>query len=102
MMPDRGAIRSPLQQRGKQVVLTVGGQRIEAHAGEMLAAALLAAGVVALRQAPSRGGPRGAFCLMGVCQECLVRVGGKLRQACMVTVADGLEVEFIGSGKKTA
>lgn len=87
--------------RGAPVVILVDGLPVAAHAGEMLAAALLAAGVVELRSSPNAGTPRGAFCLMGVCQECVVRIDGKLRQACMVTVRDGLNVELLKHGGPT-
>jgi predicted molibdopterin-dependent oxidoreductase YjgC len=58
--------------------------------GETLAAALLAAGVTTLRRAPVDGGPRGLFCAMGVCQECLVLVEGRRVEACRIRVRDGL------------
>jgi D-hydroxyproline dehydrogenase subunit gamma len=82
--------------RGEPVTITVDGQGIEARTGEMLAAAMMAAGIVQLRSSPTAGTPRGAFCLMGVCQECLVLVDGKIRQACLTTVRDGLAVTLIG------
>ena len=44
---------------------------IEALPGETIAAALAAADIVAVRQARS-GAPRGPFCGMGVCFDCLV------------------------------
>jgi predicted molibdopterin-dependent oxidoreductase YjgC len=91
-MPQHAAVRIATAQRGARVTIRVDGRPVEAHAGEMLAAALMAAGIFRLRQSPNAGTPRGAFCLMGVCQECLVRVGGELRQSCMVPVAAGLEV----------
>jgi predicted molibdopterin-dependent oxidoreductase YjgC len=31
---------------------------------------------------------------MGVCQECLVRIDGALRQACLVEAKDGMRVEL--------
>jgi len=76
------------------VVLSVDGRHVRAHAGEMVAAALMAAGIVKLRLSPG-GAPRGAFCLMGVCQECVVRIDGQTRQACLTPVADGMVVELI-------
>jgi len=94
-MPEHVATRLPDQQRGAKVALTVDGETIEAHRGEMLAAALMASGIVRLRESPHAGTPRGAFCLMGVCQECLVRIDGKLRQACLTTVTEGLDVHFV-------
>ena len=51
----------------------------------------MAAGRLHLRDSP-RGGARGAFCLMGVCQECLLQVDGVQRLACLVTVSDGMQV----------
>ncbi|MEM7442996.1 MAG: 2Fe-2S iron-sulfur cluster-binding protein, partial [Pseudomonadota bacterium] len=38
--------------------------------------------------------PRGAFCMMGVCQECVAWVDGVWRQTCQTYVADGMEIEL--------
>jgi D-hydroxyproline dehydrogenase subunit gamma len=92
-VPDPTAFRLPVVQSGARVVFSVDGRPVSAHDGEMLAAALMAAGIVKLRQSPNRA-PRGAFCLMGACQECLVRIDGRTRQACLTTVTDGMVVEF--------
>lgn len=60
--------------------------------GETVAAALTAAGITALRRARN-GEPRGVFCGMGVCYECLVTVdGGRAQRACMTKVRDGMAV----------
>ncbi len=59
--------------------------------GQSVAAALLAAGIRHLRDAPD-GSPRGAFCFMGLCQECLVEVEGVTIEACRLRVTPGLEV----------
>ncbi|OYW67555.1 MAG: hypothetical protein B7Z40_06730 [Bosea sp. 12-68-7] len=83
--------------RGDAVTLTVEGRCVMAHRGETLAAALLAAGMARLRHSPRDFSPRGAYCFMGVCQECVVRVDGVLRQSCQVPVEDGLVVELKGS-----
>jgi len=99
-MPDHTATRLPTLQRGAKVTISVDGRMIEAHRGEMLAAALMAGGVVRLRESPNTGSPRGAFCLMGVCQECLIKIDGKLRQACLTTVTEGLEVQLINRIRK--
>lgn len=66
------------------------GRTLRAPEGESLAAALLAAGVRRLGEGP--GAPRAAVCMMGVCQQCLVRVDGRLAQACLVPVRAGLQV----------
>lgn len=82
---------------GAQMVeLTVDGRPISAPAGEPLATALAAAGILLLRRSPREGTPRGAFCFMGVCQECSIFVNGRLRQACMTPVEAGMQVELRG------
>jgi D-hydroxyproline dehydrogenase subunit gamma len=87
-------------QRGARVTIRVDGEPIEAHEGEMVAAALMAAGIYRLRQSPNAGTTRGAFCLMGVCQECVMQIAGELRQSCMVSVVAGLEVKTLPTAGK--
>ena len=63
-------------------------------AGETVAAALLAAGVAVFHSAPRHGTPRGPYCMIGNCYECLVEIDGMpYRQACLTTVADGMRVQ---------
>ena len=57
-----------------------------------LPAALLAAGVSVFRNTPVSGAPRGPFCMMGACFDCLVDVDGVVRQACMMEVTQGLKI----------
>jgi glycine/D-amino acid oxidase-like deaminating enzyme len=77
---------------GAPVRLRFDGAEIEALAGETIAAALAAADIVALRHAPS-GAPRGPFCGMGACFDCLVTVNGRPNQrACLTKVESGMEV----------
>ena len=76
------------------VALTFDGERVEARAGDSIAAALLASGRVANRVTPGRGRPRGPWCLMGACQDCLVVVDGEQNvQGCTVAVAAGMRVQ---------
>ena len=59
-----------------------------------MAAALLAAGRTVLRRTAGRGEPRGAFCGMGICFDCLVEIDGcPNMQACLVPVADGMCIQ---------
>ena len=74
------------------------GSEIRCRAGETVATALLCAGVVALRRSPRAAGPRGPFCMMGVCQECLVRIDGIVRQACLTPAGNGMRVESVSAG----
>jgi predicted molibdopterin-dependent oxidoreductase YjgC len=71
--------------------ITWDGAELPARAGESLAAALLAAGVVVFRQTPVTGAARGPLCMMGACFDCLVEVAGVPNvQACMTPVTPGL------------
>ena len=77
---------------GAPVSIEFEGRAVPAIEGETVAAALTAAGITALRR--TRGGdPRGVFCGMGVCYECLVTVDARPGQrACMTEVRDGMSV----------
>jgi len=79
--------------RGEEITFDVDGKQIFAYAGESVAAALLAAGIRQFRHSPRNGEPRGPFCFMGSCQECLVRIEGKRQLACQYRVTNGLSVE---------
>lgn len=82
LVPDQSAhIR-----RTPQVAFTFDGAQVTGHAGETLAAALLRSGQLHLRDAPNDHAPRGAFCVMGLCQECLVVVDGVNVEACKTLV----------------
>ncbi|MFH1152743.1 MAG: (2Fe-2S)-binding protein [Pseudomonadota bacterium] len=87
------AFRMDSINRGPAVTLQVNGQNVEAFQGETVHAALLAAGYTALRTTRKRHEPRGAFCGMGVCYECLVTINGISGQrACMCLVEPGMEI----------
>ena len=62
--------------RGEAFAFTLDGRAIEAFPGETIAAAVLAAGIRTLRRTEKSGRPRGIFCGMGVCFDCLVTVDG--------------------------
>ena len=74
---------------GDTVELTFEGEPVTARAGETVAAALLAAGHISGRQTPVSGSPRGPYCMMGACFDCLVVINGVTEQACMIRVAAG-------------
>lgn len=80
--------------RGAAVVIRVDGVAHTARAGDTVAAALLAAGLVMCRTTPVGAAPRGPYCLMGVCFECLVTIDGQPNcQGCLVEVADGMRID---------
>ncbi|PWS37688.1 hypothetical protein DFH01_09525 [Falsiroseomonas bella] len=77
-------------ERPTEVAFSFAGQELRAPVGESLAAALIVAGVRRLGEGP--GSPRAAFCMMGTCQQCLLRVDGRLAQACITPVRAGMVV----------
>lgn len=78
--------------KGRPIAFRFNHREIQALEGETIAAALSAAGVTTFRHAPS-GAPRGLFCGMGACFDCVVTVGGRIGQrACLTQAADGMAV----------
>ncbi|HWL82995.1 MAG TPA: (2Fe-2S)-binding protein [Roseomonas sp.] len=70
------------------------GEPVQGRAGDSVAAALLALGRDACRETAVSGALRGGYCMMGVCFDCLVTIDGVgNRQACLVPLRDGMEVE---------
>ncbi|GAA5213565.1 (2Fe-2S)-binding protein [Streptomyces thinghirensis] len=70
--------------------VTVDGRTIEALPGRTVAAALWAAGITSWRTTRDTGRPRGVFCGIGVCFDCLVTVNDRPNQrACLVPVHPG-------------
>jgi D-hydroxyproline dehydrogenase subunit gamma len=84
----------------RAVMLWIDGKAYAARASDTVAAALLASGLDHCRETPVSGAPRGPYCMMGVCFECLVEIDGVgNRQACLVPVREGMRVE-IPRGKR--
>lgn len=62
--------------------------------GDTVASALLAAGERVFTVHPTTGEPRGGFCLVGRCSDCLVVVDGQPGvMACVTPLVAGLRVE---------
>lgn len=79
-------------ERGPAVTVTIDGRRVTAHLGETVAALLFAEGSGRTRTTVG-GAPRGVFCGMGTCFDCLVVVDGVPNtRACMTWVRDGMHV----------
>lgn len=86
----------PMRERQVSATLafTFDGRPMTARAGDTVATALLANGVVACRETPVSDSPRAPYCLMGVCFECLVVIDGVgNRQGCLVPLAEGMAIE---------
>jgi D-hydroxyproline dehydrogenase subunit gamma len=78
---------------GPTVVVTVEGREVAVPEGASAAAAVLLAGLPAIRETGVSGAPRAPYCLMGVCFDCLAEIDGRPnRQSCMVTVQHGMTI----------
>lgn len=70
------------------------GRPVPFEPGQSIGAALTAAGIRSWRTTRFSGQPRGLFCGIGVCFDCLVTVNGRPSlRACMVEAQEGDEVE---------
>lgn len=79
--------------RGKAVDIEVDGEMLRAYEGETVAAALLAAGRHSLRRTSRFGEPRGVYCGMGVCFDCVMIVNGIPNvRTCQTRVGTGMTV----------
>ncbi|MEU9762930.1 (2Fe-2S)-binding protein [Streptomyces sp. NPDC047985] len=75
---------------GPSFRLTFDGRPIRGLPGQSIAAALWAAGILAWRTTRVNGRPRGAFCGIGACYECLATVNGRPNQrACLLPARPG-------------
>ncbi|MEM2122451.1 MAG: (2Fe-2S)-binding protein [Candidatus Bathyarchaeia archaeon] len=85
----------------KKVFIEVDGKRVEAYEGEPIAAALLAAGIRIFRYTLKENRPRGLFCAIGRCTDCVMTVDGVPNiRTCVTPVRDGMKVETqVGLGR---
>ncbi len=76
------------------VTILVDGQPLQARKGEMILAALLADGRIINRYTAKRHEPRGLFCGIGQCTDCMMVVNGIPGiRTCITPVEEGMTVE---------
>jgi hypothetical protein len=74
--------------------LTLDGVPVTAARGQSVGAALIGAGILSWRTTRRTGRPRGLFCGIGICFDCLLTVDGQPDQrACLVPARDGMVLE---------
>jgi len=72
----------------------IDGQRYEAKKGEVIAATLLANGLKIHRHTAKRHEPRGIYCGIGQCTDCVMTVNGVPNvRTCITEVAEGMVIE---------
>jgi predicted molibdopterin-dependent oxidoreductase YjgC len=82
------------QGSAETVSITVDGRSVRARKGEMIAAALLAAGIRVHRYTTKRREPRGIFCGIGQCTDCVMVVNGAPNvRTCVTEVEKGMVIE---------
>ncbi len=73
--------------------LELDGTAISFRAGQTVAGALVDHGIVSWRVTRHAGRPRGVFCGIGICFDCLVVIDGVPNQrACLIPAAAGMAV----------
>jgi predicted molibdopterin-dependent oxidoreductase YjgC len=81
------------QPEAGEVTITVDGAPLKAREGEMIAAALTAAGIKRLRTTSKTHEPRGVFCAIGRCTDCVMVVNGRPNvRTCVTPVQEGMVV----------
>jgi predicted molibdopterin-dependent oxidoreductase YjgC len=74
------------------VTIEVDGSAVGVYRGETVATALLASGRRAFRRTAT-GSPRGPFCNMGICFDCVVVAAGLGRvRACLTPIEPGMVI----------
>ena len=78
----------------KKVTIYYNGKALPALEGEPVASALMAAGIRSMRTTPKLHEPRGIFCAIGRCTDCMMIVDGiPNTRTCVTMVYDGMRVE---------
>ena len=77
-----------------EIRFTLDGVEMTASEGQSIAGALIAGGVMSWRRTRIGDQPRGVFCGIGACFDCLITVNGEPNvRACLSQVHDGDRVE---------
>lgn len=80
-------------EKNKSVHFTFDGKDLVGCEGEPIAAALCAAGVRIHRYTTKQNKPRGIFCAIGRCTDCVMVVDGKPNvRTCVTPLREGMDV----------
>ncbi len=81
-------------QKGRKVKFYFDNKEMEGFEGEPIAAALLAAGVTTHRYTRKAHKPRGIFCAIGRCTDCVRIVDGEINvRTCITPLKEGMRVQ---------
>jgi predicted molibdopterin-dependent oxidoreductase YjgC len=78
----------------KEVKIKVDGKELKAYKGEMIASALTAAGIKVFRYTSKNNEPRGVFCAIGRCTDCVMIVNGMPNvRTCVTPVENNMVIQ---------
>ena len=81
-------------QKGPLVTFTLDGKEMKGYEGEPIASVLRAAGVMTHRHTSKLDMPRGIFCAIGRCTDCVMIVDGKPNiRTCVTPLQEGMKVQ---------
>ena len=81
-------------QKGEKIRFYLDGKEMYGYEGDTIAAALMAAGVPTHRHTRKKGTPRGIFCAIGRCTDCVMVVDGQINvRTCITPLKEGMQVQ---------
>ena len=81
-------------QKGEKIRFYLDGKEMYSYEGDTIAAALMAAGVTTHRHTRKKGTPRGIFCAIGRCTDCVMVVDGQINvRTCITPLKEGMQVQ---------
>lgn len=81
-------------EKGRLVTFYHDGKEVQGYEGEPIAAALKAVGVMVHRHTKNGDKPRGIFCAIGRCTDCVMVVDGKPNvRTCVTPLVEGMKVQ---------
>ena len=80
--------------KGKKIGFTFDGKQMYGYEGDSIAAALHADGITTHRYTAKQHKPRGVFCCIGRCTDCVMIVNGQPNvRTCITPLEEGMEVQ---------
>lgn len=87
--------------RAPEQTFTFDGGAIPVQPGQSVGAALVGAGIRSWRTTRKNGRPRGLFCGIGICYDCLITIDGVPNQcACLTPAKPGMQVASDEAGEE--
>lgn len=81
------------QAGSESITVTIDGKKYKAMEGEVIAAVLMANGIMVHRHTSKNHKPRGVYCGIGQCTDCVMTVDGRPNvRTCITPVKDGMEI----------